>query len=84
MNTQKAIKEFLIGCSDEQGPIYKAAYKSYTRGQVEMYAYAMRVGICYDVDPRKLIDAEVEDRARRLLATSAKAAAIFNRLTANS
>lgn len=81
MNTQKAIKEFLMGCNDEQGPIYKAAYKSYTRGQVEMQAYAMRVGIAHDIDPRILIDAEAEDRGRRLLATSA---AIFNRLTANS
>ena len=66
MNTQKAIQEFLTGCNDPQGPVYKAAYKSFTRGQVETQAYAMRVGMHYDIDPRVLMQAAQEQQFKAI------------------
>lgn len=78
MNTQTAIEEFLAGCNNPQGPVYKAAYRSFTRGQVEMHAYAMRHGIHCNVDPRIFVDAFNKDRAERLLSISAKAANILD------
>jgi hypothetical protein len=66
MNTQQAIKEYLAGIDDPTGPVYKAAYKSFSRGQTEKYAYAMRIGMEYDIDPRKLLDAELVQMAEIL------------------
>ena len=62
----QAIAEFVAGCNDKTGTVYKATYKSFPRGQAEMYAYAMRMGLANDIDPRVFIQAHQEYMAEML------------------
>lgn len=78
MSAEAAIKEFLDGIKDVNGRVYKAAYKSFTRGQIEKEAYAMRVGIAHNIDPRILIDAAFDEHVRMMLGASEKSCAVLN------
>jgi hypothetical protein len=65
-NLELAANEFIKGIYDPTGPVYRAAYKSFPKGQAEEAQLRKHIAKKYGVSEKELSDAETNYRASRL------------------